>query len=623
MKKSLLYVFSLAAVFGCQKGIEDSTVQTGMPSGYVATTEGQTRTSLDEDLNVLWRKDDLLSIFDHSTLNEKYKVDDGCDGKSSATLNRISSGSYVAGTELSANVAYYPYAEVNRVTQSGDGYLLSVTLPTTQTYAADSFGPEASPMVAVTEDKSDKSLSFKNVCGMLKLQLTGLDKIHRIELRGNDGETLAGVATVSARFSEYPTVSLNASEKVLTLDCGESGVQLDGNEPTAFCLVLPPMAFENGFDATAYDMKGGSMKLYTAKRQEIVRSQITVMPPMHFASEFSARDLSEKGTANCYIVSDAGSYKFRTVRGNGTAPVGAVVRADVLWESFGTAEKPNVGELVTNVAYRSDYISFDATGRKGNAVLAARDAAGNILWSWHIWMTDEPQEQVYNNNAGTMMDRNLGATSATKGEVQALGLMYQWGRKDPFLSGSDIAAENSNASSTIDWPSTVGSSASTGTIEYSITHPTTFITKNSNNKDWWYSSNRATDNTRWGANKTIYDPCPAGWRVPDGGDYGVWAKAFGTDYFDTSSGWDSKGNGFDFSKTSPNLSSTGPVWYPAGASDNGSFKGNYRTGYYWSVTPADISAHCLFFVGSANNTGNVQPVSDNREVSHFVRCLKE
>ena len=48
-------------------------------------------------------------------------------------------------------------------------------------------------------------------------------------------------------------------------------------------------------------------------------------------------------------------------------------------------------------------------------MIAAKDAEGKILWSWHIWMTDLPMGQVYWRNAGTMMDRNLGALSATPG----------------------------------------------------------------------------------------------------------------------------------------------------------------------------------------------------------------
>jgi uncharacterized protein YjdB len=136
-------------------------------------------------------------------------------------------------------------------------------------------------------------------------------------------------------------------------------------------------------------------------------------------------DLSLSGTANSYIVSQKGAYKFKAVKGNSSESVGAVSSAEVLWETFGTDVTPNVGDLVKNVSYKDGEVTFYTaeTFREGNAVIAAKDASGNILWSWHIWLTDEPQVQEYYNNAGTMMDRNLGAASATPGDVGALGLL--------------------------------------------------------------------------------------------------------------------------------------------------------------------------------------------------------
>ena len=129
------------------------------------------------------------------------------------------------------------------------------------------------------------------------------------------------------------------------------------------------------------------------------------------------------------------------------------------------------------------------------------------------------------------MDRNLGATSATPGSVGALGLFYQWGRKDPFL-GSRSISSSTKAASTLSWPSNVSSNSSDGTIAYATAHPTTFITCNSSNDDWYYTGSSSTDNTRWQSSKTIYDPCPPGWRVPDGGDNGIWSKAVGSsNYF--------------------------------------------------------------------------------------------
>ena len=126
-----------------------------------------------------------------------------------------------------------------------------------------------------------------------------------------------------------------------------------------------------------------------------------------------------------------------------------------------------------------------------------------------------------------MMDRNLGATSATPGDVGALGLLYQWGRKDPFLGSSSISSDI-EAKSTGTWPSAVSSDSSNGTIAYATANPTTFITRNNSNYDWYYTGSGTNDNTRWttsAATKSIYDPCPAGWRVPDGGSNGVWSKA--------------------------------------------------------------------------------------------------
>ena len=131
--------------------------------------------------------------------------------------------------------------------------------------------------------------------------------------------------------------------------------------------------------------------------------------------------LAQNSTANCYIVSHSGTYTFPTVMGNSNESVGIVATADVLWECLGTDEPPVVGDLIEEASFSDGFIRFvvPVDFKKGNAVIAARDASGTILWSWHIWMTDQPQEQVYKNNAGTMMDRNLGATSATKGDVGA------------------------------------------------------------------------------------------------------------------------------------------------------------------------------------------------------------
>lgn len=223
-------------------------------------------------------------------------------------------------------------------------------------------------------------------------------------------------------------------------------------------------------------------------------------------------DLSAPGTANCYLVRGTGDYKFKTVIGNSDATVGNVKTVEVLWESFGTDEMPNVGDLIESVSYKDGYIRFSTpeTFREGNAVIAAKNSKGTILWSWHIWLAEEGwEESVYPNDAGTMMDRNLGATTSDTELVGSKGLLYQWGRKDPFL-GSSSMSDPVPAVSTGVWSV---SSSEFYNIEECV--PMVLYTYQFFN----------SEDFLWNSNKTVYDPCPSGWRVPDGGDDGIWAVA--------------------------------------------------------------------------------------------------
>lgn len=243
--------------------------------------------------------------------------------------------------------------------------------------------------------------------------------------------------------------------------------------------------------------------------------------------------LDEDGTANCYIVSKAGYYQFKAVKGNSEETVGTISTAEVLWESFCTDVAPQKGDLISEVYAGKDKVVFK-TGdpfKSGNAVIAVKDASGNILWSWHIWMPEElPNDQLYKNGAGIMMDRNLGATKNIKRDSRSYGLLYQWGRKDPFLAPSTLyyVSPPIKAASTITWPAPMGCNENTGTIEYTIANPTTFIkSTEANNYDWLYNTGSAIFTKRWSRVKSIYDPCPPGYRVASGGSDGVWAKALG------------------------------------------------------------------------------------------------
>ena len=330
----------------------------------------------------------------------------------------------------------------------------------------------------------------------------------------------------------------------------------------------------------------------------------------------SAIDLSSSGFANSYVISSPGLYRFRAVRGNSTERLDDAVAGAILWESFGTSQAPERFELIKAICCKSGYIVVQTADefKEGNAVVAAKDADGNILWSWHLWLTDVPQSHTYYNDAGTVMDRNLGAVSAISGDAGALGLLYQWGRKDPFPGSSSIES-TVPAESTVDWPTATASDSETGTIEYSIAHPMVFITGN----DWVYDG----DNVRWTTSentKSVYDPCPAGWRVPDGGENGLWAKALGV-----SSGKYSFDNSYKGMNLSSKLGESSVIWYPACGSRNYSGGNMYdcgSSGYYWSASTVNGGSKSYYqCFGSGGNVNLLY--SESRAYGFSVRCVHE
>lgn len=281
----------------------------------------------------------------------------------------------------------------------------------------------------------------------------------------------------------------------------------------------------------------------------------------------SFMELSENGTANCYIVSKPGKYAFKPVCGNSNISVGEIASVDVLWETFGTDIAPAVNDLIAEVKYENDVIKFMTSEEfvEGNAVICAKDADGTILWSWHIWLTDVPADQVYYNGAGSLMDRNLGATSATPGDPLTMGLFYQWGRKDPFPGASSfVDASATAAATTIEWPEIITSDAEKGTIAYTIAHPTQFLGYNNDNWDWCWKTEPDID-YRWDEEKTMYDPCPVGYRVPNANTAGVFASATGKSAMFSQSGYDSENHGRNFSGL---FGDDDVIWYPNSGSKN-------------------------------------------------------
>ncbi|MBP5719954.1 MAG: Ig-like domain-containing protein [Bacteroidales bacterium] len=350
-------------------------------------------------------------------------------------------------------------------------------------------------------------------------------------------------------------------------------------------------------------------------------------------------DLSKGGTANCYIVNAPGDYSFyANVRGSSSIPLGDLSNATAieLWSTINSAASPMPGALIKNVDLANSVVYFTVPDPmvSGNAVIAVRDADSNIMWSWHIWLVEgydpDATAQTYFNNAGIMMDRNLGALSAEVNDPRAVGFLYQWGRKDPFPAAQSFSGKTAVPYATsVSWPAAI----SAGSIETSVRNPMRFMKATATKQDWYdyTSSNDAMIEGRWSRDKTEYDPCPAGWRVPDGGASGVWSTAFGrSDGFSAQNYWLGGRYGYNFNGLLGDNGET-MIWYPATAYINsglGNISGHGQYAMYWSCTTygwnadynrLDERAHQFYFY---TNT-SIQPAQSYvRAQGCAVRCLK-
>ena len=239
-------------------------------------------------------------------------------------------------------------------------------------------------------------------------------------------------------------------------------------------------------------------------------------------------DLSAAGTANSYIAPRMQEiYLFdATVQGNGRATTGITPQklkgtsARLIWQT-GTAERA----VVCDVGYNGSRISFrTGTAIGGNALIGLFDAAGRCIWSWHIWATNGALTTHVYPSGYVFMDRNLGAENLDPGDPASRGLYYQWGRKDPFPY--DLAAFDYGEG--FAFGTYYGEDSSTATVTWAAAHPATLLGRAADPSDpaqrlssWlgqpspnlWGNASTGGRPTTAGA-KSIYDPCPPGWRVP-------------------------------------------------------------------------------------------------------------
>lgn len=269
-----------------------------------------------------------------------------------------------------------------------------------------------------------------------------------------------------------------------------------------------------------------------------------------------------------------GGWNPYLIEGNAIGDKKQIAKVKVLWQSKDNATS---GDLVmgyvisdedhsnlTNLTEANNmnnariHVKVPNT-KGGNAVIAAYNSENTIVWSWHLWITDyvpqgmtdkityEQAQQLTRNGSvhqyptaafieatgkyhnKVLMDRHLCATAGGVPGKDAnmidfskrVGYLYYWGRKDPFFGIVDGTTNEINViydgdGYSISIPKTTYSSVplvNNNTVQYTIQNPSNIIIGASS----WHDNNEGVGAYRYlyADSKTLYDPCPSGWKIPD------------------------------------------------------------------------------------------------------------
>ena len=216
---------------------------------------------------------------------------------------------------------------------------------------------------------------------------------------------------------------------------------------------------------------------------------------------------------------------------------------------------------VSNVTKKVYWLTFQvAASGQGNAIIAVKDGSENVMWSYHIWVTDYtssmdgsttmssllgwittegtysklPARNVYlrvsQDDSGSDRSPLVLSIEVPAGPVSATVVSngyapyYQWGRKDPIR---DRRTTFSSSVSDYVCLSYGTQGYSSYQVQIAIQNPDMFIQNKfgarawwggpngtNNSRNIWCARNISTQNTLSSVNKTIYDPSQAGYSVP-------------------------------------------------------------------------------------------------------------
>jgi uncharacterized protein (TIGR02145 family) len=238
--------------------------------------------------------------------------------------------------------------------------------------------------------------------------------------------------------------------------------------------------------------------------------------------------------ANCYVANKYDTRYFFNPYVGGNSTELDTEYIEIIWQTeVNVIEYVDMYDGVASFYVKQLKENNEPKGelKPGNALIGAYDKSGNLIWTWHVWVTSSnPEADVVAIAGRELMNINLGANCNSEGDSDtkkiggSYGLYYQWGRRTPIPGPQDwsfslnydkIIYNKKGYETSLKY---VTSDAENGNVEWAEKNPLSIICGNKDNSyDWIYSGH---DDELWSTTtKSEHDPCPAGWRIPDSSIY--------------------------------------------------------------------------------------------------------
>lgn len=493
MKKSLIYILALSAIVGCQKSeVSEQIPAEGESSAVIVGSFPETKTSFVDEGKVMkteWVKDDALGVYWYKggsiegvgTGVADKQLNDRITAKESGSTTIFNIGNYYLA-EAGKNYltyAYYPY----NASAGKDPFAVKFVVPSSvvQTSAGDASHLNATDLLYSSvmakwinnnDETKNVKMTFNHALSVLNIALTSAQSnysVSDIRVRFEDESEIFSVTEGSVNLSDG-SLTLTSGTPEISLHLNEAA-KLSATPVNAYMTITPGhagKAFSVYATVNGIETKLGSKKVPASGLPAGVKAALS-FEVGEMSTEHEYVDLSASGTANCYLITAPGYYKFKAdVKGNGVVPSQlesvagetaiAPKSALVLWYNcyYDGTVKDESPVFVNSVSVKDGYICFytPSTFVSGNVVIAAFAEEGvtyenieidekrnisnaTMLWSWNIWAVKDYDIDSDAMTLGSykIMGRNLGAIADGRDlngnfePVNAVGNFYQWGRK--------------------------------------------------------------------------------------------------------------------------------------------------------------------------------------------------